>query len=367
MKKLLLCAALPFILLACGSESTESTTGGNTGTETIKTDDQYRQEAITGTHDLILTDLNTMIEGAKELQAAAPTPPDRGWDTTLDADSIAKMKDSWIKVRDAYERSEGAIAPIFPNIDFALDGRYDDFMTKLAGQNGDDYLFDGMGVTGMHAIERILYSNTTPAYVVDFEKTLPGYKAAAFPATAMEASDFKAKLCQKFIDDATDMQMQWTPANVDIAIAFQGLKSLVLEQREKVQKAASSEEESRYSQRTMQDLRNNLKGTRAAYAFFQPWLLSKSDPSNPDKDGKAIDAKILKGFDELQTAYDAVSGPAIPQPPPTWSSVNPTAEDLMTPFGKLFTAVKTSVDESVDDSIAAQMHYAATLLGFPEF
>ena len=42
-------------------------------------------------------------------------------------------------------------------------------------------LFDGQGVTGVHAIERILWADQTRAEVIDFEKPIKGYKAAAFP------------------------------------------------------------------------------------------------------------------------------------------------------------------------------------------
>ena len=55
---------------------------------------------------------------------------------------------------------------------------------------------------GLHAVERILYVDTTNARVVDFEKILPGYKAAAFPATEAESNDFKTKLLPKIIADA---------------------------------------------------------------------------------------------------------------------------------------------------------------------
>lgn len=368
MRKLFALGLLPLTLAACSPE--ESSTGDTTTestTEPEKTDKEYQTESVDGMHDLLLVDIKVMIDGAKTLQAAAPTPPDRGWDAQLDADAIAKMKAAWIDTRAAYERIEGALAPLFPNIDAAIDARYDDFLTQLAAQGGDKAPFDGEGVTGMHAIERIIYSDTIPSYVVGFEATLPGYVPAAFPATAAEAADFKAKLCAQFISDSEYLEKQWTPANIDVAIAFQGLISLVNEQREKVNKAASFEEESRYSQRTMSDLRENLVGSKAVYAVFQPWILSKADDKDPKKDGKAIDAKILEGFEELDAAYALVKGDGIPQPPATWSSVNPTADDLKTPFGKLYTSVSVAVDPEVPESIVAQLHNAADLLGFQTF
>ena len=141
---------------------------------------------------------------------------------------------------------------------------------------------------------------------------------------------------------------------------------LVNEQREKVQKASSDEEESRYSQRTMADLRDNLAGTKTAYALFQPWLLSKTDSGDPTKDGPTIDGKIQKGLEELETAYAAVDGDAIPQPPATWSAENPSAADLATPFGKLYSVVEEAVDPANTESVVAQMDLAAAALGFPQ-
>jgi iron uptake system component EfeO len=138
------------------------------------------------------------------------------------------------------------------------------------------------------------------------------------------------------------------------------------EQREKVVKASSNEEESRYAQRTMADLRDNLAGTKKAYPAFQPWILSKSS-ADPTKDGKAIDAKIQDGFSKLDKAYAMVQGDAIPTPPPTWSAENPSPQDLATPFGQLYSTVKAAVDPTAPDSIVFQMNNAAAMLGFPQF
>jgi iron uptake system component EfeO len=346
-----------------GAGGSSSSAGGSTSTGTM-TDAQYQEAAVTGMHTALLQDIDAMLKGAEDLQAAAPT---HAWDAQADAKAISDMKDAWVAARSAYEHIEGALAPLFPSIDNSIDARYDDFLTQLEGQGGDADLFDGTGVTGMHAIERILYSNTTPARVVSFEASLPGYVAASFPTTAAEAKAFKTELCQKFIDDAKSLKNQWTPANIDVAIAFQGLISLMNEQREKVEKASSDEEESRYSQRTMVDLRDNLAGTRDVYALFQPWIRSKTDGSDPGKDGPTIDKNILAGLDSLGAAYGMVSGAEIPQPPATWSAEHPSKQDLMTPFGELYTEVLDAVDPASKASVVSQMNDAAAALGFPEF
>ncbi len=365
MKKLLFLAALPLSLLAC---TPESSSPGETTTTTLtpKTDDEYRAEAVDGMHAALLVDIQGMRAAALEIQASVPTPADRGWDAKLDADAIAKTRSAWVDARTSYEHVEGALASLFPAIDASIDARYDDFLTQLAASGGDPDLFDDTGVTGMHAIERIVYADQIPQHVIDFEATLPNYTPAAFPADAAQAAEMKSKLCEKLIIDAKTLEDQWTPANIHVAIAYQGLVSLVNEQREKVQKASSDEEESRYSQRTMADLRDNLAGTKTAYALFQPWLLSKTDSGDPTKDGPTIDGKIQKGLEELETAYAAVDGDAIPQPPATWSAENPSAADLATPFGKLYSVVEEAVDPANTESVVAQMDLAAAALGFPQ-
>jgi iron uptake system component EfeO len=330
-----------------------------------KTDAQYREEAVQGMHDALLAQLQTLTTAVTSLEADAPAPSDRGWDVTEDADAIGAMRRDWVRARTAYELVEGALAPLFPDIDFSIDARYDDFMSQLASEGGDHDLFDDQGVTGLHAVERILYADVTPERVIAFERSLPGYVPAAFPATAGQASEFKTKLCAKLIADAKELVAQWTPANIDEAIAFQGLISLMNEQREKVQKASSDEEESRYSQRTMADLRDNLEGTTRAFAFFAPWIASKS--SSATGPGASIVRDIEQGFDSLGRVYASISSDAIPPPPASWSAENPSMSDLKSPFGQLYTEVEDAVDQTNEGSIVAQMNDAADLLGFPTF
>ncbi len=353
---LLLSGSVALGSLACSSSS-----------KTPVDDSEYQAGVVTGMRTSFITDLSNLVTYSQMLQAAAPTPADRGWDATMDAAAIATMKTAWTGCREAYEHIEGATAPIFPDIDATIDSRYDDFLAALPG--GDSYLFDDRGVTGMHAVERILYADVTPARVIAYESTLTGYVGAAFPATAQEASDFETLLVGKQITDAQTLHDDWEAAkNYDLGAAFQGLVSLMNEQREKVDKASTNQEESRYSQTTMADIRNNLGGTQRVYALFQPWIRSKAaSPDAGGQEGAALDAAIVAGFGELQALYGTVQGDAIPQPPDSWSSVNPTVADLQTPFGMLYEGVQAAVDPNAPGSIVAQMNAAAVLLGFPQF
>jgi iron uptake system component EfeO len=334
------------------------------------TDAQHAAAVTNGMRSSFADDLTNLVTYSQMLQTAAPTPADRGWDATMDESAFTAMKVAWTGCREAYEHIEGATAPIFPNIDGSIDSRYDDFLAALP--DGDSYLFDNVGVTGMHAVERILYSNVEPARVVTYESTLPGYVPAAFPATAQEASDFKTLLVQQQIADAQTLHDGWIAAKTyDLGAAFQGLVSLMNEQQEKVDKASTNQEESRYSQTTMVDIRNNLAGTEKVYALFQSWIQSKPaatlDGGGTTDSGKDIDAAIEAGFAKLQALYDGVQGDAIPQPPDTWSSENPTATDQATPFGMLYEGVHAAVDPNEPGSVVAEMNQAAVLLGFPQF
>lgn len=348
MKYSRLCVPL-FALSIIGCSSSDDT----------KTDSDYERTVVIGMHDKLLADIQLLHDASIELQNAAPTPAGRGWDAAQDQAAITAMMNAWVKARGAYERTEGALAPLFPDTDVAIDARYDDFLVSL-GPNGDADPFDDEGVTGMHAIERILFVKTTPESVIDAEAVLPGSKPAEWPPTAEAAAEFKNKLCARLVADTQSMLDQWKPQRIDLATAFGGLVGLMNEQREKIVKAASAEEESRYAQRTMADIRDNLTGTKNAYELFRPWVKTKAG-------GEGADLHVENAFGELAQAYAQVTGDAVPTPPATWSSESPSATDLQTAFGKLYTAVFHAVDPNQAGSAVDGMNEVAKKLGFPQF
>jgi len=329
------------------------------GCSSDKTDADYRSAVVSGMRSGLIADLASLVAASRALQAAAPVG--RGWDATQDAAALAAMRGAWTDCRTAYEHIEGATAPIFPDIDASIDSRYEDALAALPA--GDPDPFDDQGITGMHAVERILYADVTPARVAQYESMLPGYQPAAFPATDSQAAELKTGLVQKQIDDAQLLHDQWQAAtNYDLDAAFSGLISLMDEQREKVDKASTDQEESRYSQTTMADIRHNLEGTQRVYALFQPWITSKPAAGGMPS-GEEADAAIQQGFADLQALYATIDGDAIPQPPATWSAVHPTAADLQTPFGQLYSGVVAAVDPNTPGSIVWEMNAAAGLIG----
>lgn len=314
------------------------------------------QQALDGVTSFIKINLADLADSSAKLQAAAPAPREDGWNATDDASAITTMKSEWRRARAAYEHIEGAIAVLFAELDYATDQRYDAFI----GDNGPDTnLFDDDNVVGGHAVERILWSDQIPERVKTFEAQLPGYKVAAFPATRQEADDFKNKLCAKLVADVKLMRDQFGGSVVlDPAAAFRGVTGSMEEQLEKANLAATGEEESRYAQFTLADMRTNVAAGKKTFAVFKPWLKSKG--------ADARIAAIETAFGRVDAAYAALDGDALPPVPATWSSLNPSAADLASPFGMLWSVLHVEADPDMQGTLVSEMNAAAATLGIPE-
>ena len=142
----------------------------------------------------------------QRLVQASQGPPSRqrpasldadGWNAEDDADAYdGHGRERGGKPRAAYENVEGPIAALFEGARCLRPTRATTPSSKKTEQTSN--LFDDKDVTGMHAIERILFSDSTPDYVVKFEMDAltDDYKAAAFPKTEAEADAFKNKLAE---------------------------------------------------------------------------------------------------------------------------------------------------------------------------
>jgi iron uptake system component EfeO len=300
------------------------------------------------------SELEALAEAALSLQQAAPEADADGWNIDDDADAVAEMREIWGETRDSYEHVEGAIAVLFGYLDVSTDERYDGFIAEAP----DDDLFDGEGVTGMHAIERILWADAHPPNVVSFEQNLDGYVPAAFPATESEAEAFKQELVQRLVDDTATMRDDFAPLALDASSAFRGVIGSMSEQLEKVGLAATAEDESRYAQRTLDDMRANLEGGRATYAAFQRWV--------QDAAGEDTDSAIARGFDRIETAYAEIDGAAIPAVPDGFNPDEPSEEHLQTEYGVLFTLLTEQSDPTIEDSLVSHMLHAANAMDIPE-
>lgn len=325
------------LLLACGNDNDQA--------------DDLEAQAILDVKDYTSAELDALAAAAVAIQSAAPAPDADGWDRG----ETAATESAWKDARGAYERVEGAIAVLFPDLDAATDERYDGFLAE----GPDDDLFDGEHVTGVHAIERIVWADRHPDWVVAFESQLPYYTVASFPADEAEATRFRDELCQRLVDDAASMRDQFEPLALDAAAAFRGVIGSMAEQYEKVGLASTGEDESRYAQHTLGDMRANLDGGRATFEAFDPWLASLDG-------GEGIVEEIHAGFDRVDAAYDALPGDAIPAVPATWNPDAPSEADLATDYGQLWVLLSSEADVSVAGSLVERMTAAADLLGIPQ-
>ncbi len=340
-------APLAIAPLACGSD--------------MKSEADLKADIVVSMHALVLAEITALHQAAQDLQNAAPSTFLQGWDVTQDSGAaIANMKVAWTRTRIHWERAEGVIEPMFAMLDEAMDSRYEDMVMAL-GAAGDPDPFDGEGMIGMHAVERILYA-PGPQSVADYEATLgmpPGYQPAAWPSSDEQAAEFKNGLCQRLVTDSQDLLDRWKTVSIDLGVVFRGLTGLMSAQAEKVNLAGMNLAESRYSQTTMADLRSNLSGTQDFYDLFVPWLDTKPY-------GMTLNTKASAAFMRLGDSYGKVSGDAVPTPPANWS-MPPSAAALNSPFGELYTAIGNEVDPSYSGSAVDVMNLIAAALGLPPY
>ncbi len=311
-------------------------------------------EAARAVKAYVSSNLDELVSATVDLRAHAPIPDADGWNAVDDAAAVAAMRSSWKQARLAYERIEGAIAVLFPEIDRYTDERYDAFL----GEGTDTDLFDGEGVTGVHAVERILFSDVTPPQVIAFESKLAGYVQARFPKTEAEARGFRDDLLGRLVSDVTKMRDDFAPLELDLAAALYGVMGSMTEQVEKMNRASLGAEESRYAQFTLADMRANVEGGETLYAAFRPWL---GDSAR----GRALDTAVLAGFGRLDVAYGKLAGDALPTKPDSWSKA-PSAPDRETPFGALWVVVQREGDRTDPASLASSMREAGDALALEE-
>jgi iron uptake system component EfeO len=318
-------------------------------------DHDHEAEAILAVKDYVGGDLAALHTASTALCDAAPAADADGWSAGTDASAVTAMKGAWTDARARYEHVEGAIAVLFPDLDYSTDARYEDF---LAEEGPDLALFDDQGVTGVHGIERVLWSDTIPAEVVAFEEALDGYAPAAFPATKADATSFRDGLCERLVTDTATMDTDFEPLALDSAAAFRGVIGSMEEQLEKVNLAATGEDESRYARYTLTDMRANLDGAEAVYAAFKPWLAE-------EEGGPDLDSEIVSGFDRVGAAYAAIDGDAIPPVPDGWNPDAPTEAWLATEYGQLWELLMAETDPAAQGALVERMSAAADLLGIP--
>lgn len=298
--------------------------------------------------------VDALADAARALCAAAPAADEDGWSHERDRAAVEAMRAEWRRARVEYERVEGAIAILFPHIDQSIDGRYE----HEAELRRDDDPFDDRGFVGMHAIERVLWASAIPAPADRFERALPGYVEPRTPSSTEEARAFREGLCARLVRDVETMREQLAPLALDAATAWRGIQGSVEEQSEKVLLGATGQDESRYAESTLADMRANLEGGRAVLAAYRPMM--EATPG-----ARARRAEIDRRMRELEEAYAAIGTDALPPVPDGFDPDAPSEAHLATAYGRLFTLLSTASDPDVEGSLAHLLRGAGDAMGIP--
>lgn len=286
--------------------------------------------------------------------AAAPEPDGDGWTAADDAGAVRTMRDRWRAARIEYERVEGAIAVLFPQLDLDVDGRYE----HVAELESDPDPFDAHGFVGMHAVERILWADAHPPEVRRFERALHGYVEARTPGDAAEAREFREGLCARLARDVATMRAQLEPLALDPQTAFRGIQGSIEEQAEKVLLGATGQDESRYAQNTLADMLANLEGGRAVLAAYEPMMREAPEAG-------ALLPAIERRLSELERAYTEIGTDALPEVPEGFNPDTPEEAHLETPYGRLFSLLSHESDPRAEGSLAQLLRRSGQAMGIP--
>jgi iron uptake system component EfeO len=343
-------AGLGFILAgaACGAGGAGSADAGAADGSTRVTPTQA--QALAAVKAYVASNLDALAGAALALQRAAPVPDPDGWSSATDQPAVDAMKAAWRQAREAYLHIDSAVEVLFPALAVSMDERYDGFVDLAS----DDDLFDGQGVTGLHAIERILWAGEPRPEVLAFEQGLAAYRPAAFPRTQAQAEAFARQLCARLVNDAETMRTRLPGLGLDVSAAYRGVVRALSRQSDALATAGTGEEASRYANQPLAEMRARLEGGQAVQAAFAPLL--RSMPGGP-----ALVDRIDAGLARLSAAL--AGGAQLPPVPGTWMAASPSAADLATPFGMLHTLLETESNPKDPASLMSALAQAAGALG----
>jgi iron uptake system component EfeO len=294
-------------------------------------------------------EVEALARAAEDLRDAAPAPDADGWSHARDPEAVDAMRAAWRRARVAYEHVEGAIAILFPETDVAIDARFE----RYAEQHLDARPFDGNGFVGMHAIERILWSDAIPPAALAFERPLTGYFVARTPESAPEATAFRDELCAHLVHEVRTMQEQLAPLALDDATAWRGIEGSVEEQSEKVLLGTTGQDESRYAAITLADMRANLEGARAVLDAFAPMIAAHPDAASRRA---SIDAQLSA----LEHQYAAIGTDALPAAPADFDPDHPSDAS---PYGQLFGSLSHATLARERGTLAFELRAAGLAMG----
>ncbi len=296
------------------------------------------------------TMLRRFSESLVTLRARAPRG--REWQPSgADADAVKAMRAAWLDAHAAFVGLAGPVGELFPEQIPGLDRRWDVQLTDL-GVDPDFMPFDERGVTGLHAIERILWSDQISSAVSSYEMTRLGYRTPRFPGTAEEADAFVASLAGAVAQVGLEVNQQFSRLTPDAALGAAGISRLLANSFLKVDLGyVAGSEDSRYSGTTMLDLRSELAAARAIWNVLRDGLSRRGAAS--EKLG-GVDA----GLARWTALLDEVKSKDFPVAPNLWDPGTPSPEHALTPYGMLFVGLRRELNKARPDSLVSALREA---------
>ena len=127
-----------------------------------------------------------------------------GWDPAKDSGAqIDAMKEAWTRTRLHWERAEGPVAPMFSDLDMAIDSRYEDMLAALPAGDPGSVRRPG---NDRHARDR-----TDPLRAGTADGRGPAKRCcrattlAVWPTSDAQAAEFKNGLCQRLVNDTQSL------------------------------------------------------------------------------------------------------------------------------------------------------------------
>ena len=357
-------SSLPLVVIAAPllAAMALGCSGSDSGSPSAnKTNAAYQQEVVTGMHDSLVADIAVLVEASATLGQQAPAG---AWDQARDQAAISSMKDTWARARTAYEHIEGAIAPLFPSwtarstpattINWGGQRKRRQSLRRRRDHGAPRRRADP--VVGQHSRGSGDVREGPPRLPAS---SLPGDRprGGRLQEQAVRPSRGRRKNSAGAVDAAEDRPrgLVRRARFADERAAREGQQGVELRRRIPLF-AADDARHSRQPGGDDQDLPS-----------LSTLAETKENTTDPQKDGKTVDAAIESGFAKVATLYGMTTGDAIPQPPSTWSSEHPSTDDLATPFGVLYQGVSEIVDPNKEGSVVFEMNSAATILEFPGF
>lgn len=276
---------------------------------------------------------------------AVHAPRDRAWNAQADPALVERMRTAWKAAHRAAVAVTEPLSELFPQAG-RMDSNWDREIDRV---QRDENPFDDIGVTGLHAIERILWADVVSEMVLTVERRHEGYAMARTPATAKEAADYATQLVGGLHRDAQALAEASSVPGYDLGFAEKAVK---LQARALLRMVIVGGEpgrsESRYSDTSTDALVDQLGALAGTWKILRAALRRQGVPVGSFQVADA-------GLERVHAAVAAIGPGPIPARPEGFNPFHPTQEDRESAFGRLYFSVEAEILGASSDAFLAAL------------